>query len=317
MPSPAISQEEFITLFERHGAAGMAKVTGLDVRGINRRRKSIEGRVGRSLVPPDLLRSSKSRVHFERITPQRVSIQVDDGYVFIGSDAHYWPDIVSPAHRAFVKLARKLKPEAVIMNGDMLDGASISRHPPIGWENQPSLIDEIDTVKKRLSEIQKASKAALFWPLGNHDARFEMRLAAKAPEYARVHGVHLQDHFPDWTPCYSVWINNEVVVKHRYKGGVHATHNNTVSSGKTMVTGHLHSAKVTPYDDYNGTRYGVDCGTMADPSGPQFEYAEDNPKNHRQAFCVLRFIDGLLMEPMLVTVVDEGTVQFRQELIKV
>ncbi len=64
-----------------------------------------------------------------------------------------------------------------------------------------------------------------------------------------------------------------MIIKHRYKGGVHATHNNTVSSGVSICTGHLHSLKVTPYSDYNGVRYGVDTGTLAETDGPQFTYA--------------------------------------------
>ena len=110
----------------------------------------------------------------------------------------------------------------------------------------------------------------MVWTLGNHDGRFETRLATVAREYAELHGVSLKDHFPAWGACWAAWINNDVVVKHRYKGGVHATHNNTMWAGKTIVTGHLHSAKVTPFDDYDGTRYGVDCGCLADPYGDQF-----------------------------------------------
>jgi hypothetical protein len=49
--------------------------------------------------------------------------------------------------------------------------------------------------------------------------------------------------------------------KHRMKGGIHAAHNNTLHAGTTMVTGHLHSVKVTPFSDYNGTRWDVDTGT--------------------------------------------------------
>ena len=109
------------------------------------------------------------------------------------------------------------------------------------------------------------------------------------------------------------------MIKHRGpKGGVHATHNNTIAAGKTMVTNHLHSLKVTPYDDYNGTRFGVDTGTLADPNGPQFlDYSEDNPKNHRSGFAVLTFRRGVLMWPEIVAVVDKDHVQFRGELIKV
>jgi hypothetical protein len=41
-------------------------------------------------------------------------------------------------------------------------------------------------------------------------------------------------------------VNDSVMVKHRWKGGIHATHNNAVESGVSFCTGHLHSAKVTP-----------------------------------------------------------------------
>lgn len=249
----------------------------------------------------------------------RIPLTIKNGIVLVGSDAHYWPGKPSTAHRAFVHFARKLSPAAVICNGDPFDGASISRHPPIGWENRPSVADELKVCQERLGEIAGAAYGAKkIWALGNHDARFETRLASIAGEYAKVKGFHLQDHFPDWTPCWSVWVNGNVVIKHRYKGGVHATHNNAVMSGKTMITGHLHSAKVTPFTDYNGTRYGVDTGCMADPWGPQFlDYSEDNPKSWREGFCVLTFIDGKLLMPELVSVWNKKTVQFRGELIVV
>jgi hypothetical protein len=96
-----------------------------------------------------------------------------------------------------------------------------------------------------LSEIEKvAPKARRIWTLGNHDSRFETRLATVAPEYANVHGVHLKDNFPLWEPCWATFINSDVVVKHRFKSGLHAPHNNTMWAGRTIVTGHLHSQKI-------------------------------------------------------------------------
>jgi hypothetical protein len=130
-------------------------------------------------------------------------------------------------------------------------------------------------------------------------------------------GIHLRDHFPNWEPGWSCWVN-DVVVKHRFKGGIHATHNNAVTSGKHMVTGHLHSAKVTPWTDYNGTRYGVDTGCLADPDHRAFvDYTEDNPKNWRSAFALLTFHKGRLLMPELVQVFDDKHVEFRGEVIKV
>ena len=109
-----------------------------------------------------------------------------------------------------------------------------------------------------------------------------------------------------------------MVIKHRYKGGIHATHNNTLWAGKTVVTGHLHSLKVTPFSDYNGIRWGVDTGTLADPYGPQFEnYTEQNPANWRSGFVVLTFKDGTLLDPEIVRVVGERKVSFRGEVVRV
>lgn len=312
MVVPLLSQADFIADFESMGAEKMARKHQISVRGIHARRGRIEKKIGRRLASPNYMSCPKGEA------PGRLHCEIDTGTVLIGSDCHYWPGIVSPAHRAFVKFCKELQPKAVIMNGDMMDGAAISRHSPIGWEKRPTVIDEIETIQERLGEITKATyKAKKYWPLGNHDARFETRLATVAPEYARVHGVHLRDHFPDWEPCWSVWINNEVVVKHRFKGGIHATHNNTMNAGKTMVTGHLHSLKVTPLTDYNGTRFGVDTGTMADPFGPQFEYQEDNPRNHRSGFAVLTFARGKLLWPELAHVLSETEVEFRGTIVSV
>ena len=249
--------------------------------------------------------------------PHRAELQIKAGVVLVASDAHYWPGEPSLMHRALVKFCKNLKPAAIIFNGDVIDAPTVSRHPAIGWETRPKLADEIEAAKDRLHEIVLAAyKAEKIWNLGNHDLRFETRLASVAPEYAKIHGVHLKDHFPLWRPAWSTFINDQVVIKHRFKGGIHATHNNTLWAGKTIVTGHLHSAKVTPFSDYNGTRYGVDGGCIADPNAKAFvDYTEDNPKNWRSAFCVLTFRNGLLLQPELVVPWDDECVQFRGEII--
>jgi hypothetical protein len=239
--------------------------------------------------------------------------------VLVGSDAHYFPGLPSTAHRGFVEFARRLRPSIVVLNGDVLDGCTISRHPPIGWNQLPSIKEELNVCQERLEEIAAASgKAAKYWPLGNHDARFETKLAQVAPEFRDVHGISLSDHFPAWTGCWSLHINNNTVIKHRYKGGLHAPYNNTVSAGMSIVTGHLHSQKTTPHTNYLGTTYGVDTGCLADIYSPAFQdYLEDNPRNWRSGFCVLTFHDGILLPPELVTVMDENHVYFRGTLHEV
>jgi len=310
------SDAEFVEMFETIGPQEMSKKLGVQVRTIYRRRLRIEKLIERELVPPNGPRRSPRVVSKH---PAIIELDVPDGVVLVGSDAHYWPHVVTPAHRAFVQFCTNLRPKVVIMNGDVMDGSSISRYPPIGWEHRPTVKDEVDTITERLGEISSAAKnAKLVWPLGNHDGRFEARLANVAPEYAGMYGAHLSDHFPEWWSCWEARINADVVVRHRFKGGIHATHNNTMWSGRTMITGHLHSLKVTPFADLNGNRFGVDTGTLATPYGPQFaDYTELSPVNWRSGFVVLTFRDGRLMWPEIVHVVDENCVEFRGEIIEV
>lgn len=308
MPIPRCSDAEFIQIFESLGAAKTARKLKIDVRTVHRRRRRIEKDTGTPLQAPAGPAQNVNLVEH----PQRACYEIEDGVVLIGSDAHYWPNYISTAHRGFTRACEELKPKVVVLNGDVCDFARISRFPPQNWEHTPTLIDEIETAKERLQEILDASpNAKHVWTLGNHDARFEARLAHIAPEYALIHGVHLQDHFPEWRPAWACWINDSVVIKHRWKSGIHATHNNAMQSGKSMVTGHLHSLKVTPWTDYNGTRWGVDSGTLADTYGPQFSYAEDSPRNWRSGFAVLTFCGGEMLQPDLAMVRKEGEMEFR------
>lgn len=309
---------DFIALFEQYGAAQTAKRLGVHVRKVYERRSRLETKIGRQLKAPAY---NNTTTRHADPHPHRVDAEVQNGVVLVGGDGHYWPGEASTAHRAFVKFCKEMKPRLVVMNGDAFDGANVKRHPPIGWEKLPTVIEELEAVQERLGEIEAATPRGtrLIWPLGNHDGRFETRLATVAPEYTHVHGFHLKDHVgPRWEPCWLAVINDDVVVKHRYKGGIHATHNNTMWAGKTIVTNHLHSGKVTPFTDYNGTRYGVDTGCLADPQGPQFvDYTEAGPLNWRSGFAVLTFHKGQLLFPELVTVFDRNHVQFRGQVIRV
>jgi hypothetical protein len=308
------TDEEFMEAWRTHqSAVKVARALGISERNIHARRRRIEARTGTDMPCADKVTVAHS---------QRLDLGILNGTIIVFSDAHFWPGLHSTAYRGLVRVIERLKPQAVINNGDSFDGASISRYPRIGWDKTPSVIEELKANEIALGEIEDTAKKArrnvsLVWCLGNHDARFENRLAANAPEFEQVNGFRLKDHFPEWRPAWAAW-NGQTVIKHRYKGGIHATHNNTLNSGASMVTGHLHSLKVTPFSDYNGTRFGVDTGTLADPRGPQFEnYLEDGPTNWRSGFAVLTYNDGRLMWPEVATVWDRKHIEFRGQLIEV
>jgi len=312
------TDEEFIALWNQHGSASkIAKILDIDLRNVHKRRKKLQER--HTIV---LAGAHEKSPTFNVTIPNngvRVNVELDNGVIMVGSDCHYYPNIISTAHRAFVHLAKELSPKMLIMNGDVFDGSSASSHSPIGWQQTPAVKQELDACRDRLGEIEDVAKnAKLHWTWGNHDLRFNTRLAAQAgTAFEGVHGMNLTDHFPRWKFSTSIMVNDHTMIKHRWHNGIHAVYNNTLKSGTSIVTGHLHSLKVTPFTDYNGTRYGVDTGTMANIDDPAFFYVEDSPVNWRSGLAVLTFYNGKLMPPELCEVISEGLVYFRGQIIEV
>ena len=313
MPLPRCSREEFVELFRRLGADKTAKELKTTPRAVYKRRKYIENELGITILSPHSL---NTRLPVER--KERKELEVQDGYVLIGSDIHIWPDIETVAMKGLVKFCKKLQPKVVILNGDVMDFPSISRWNPLGWENRPLVVEELKAAQEWTNKVVNAApNAERVWTLGNHDARFEATFAKRIPEAERVHGLHLKDHFPYWEGAQSCWINDDVCVKHRWKGGIHAAWRNVVESGVSIVTGHLHNPSVRPYTDYRGTRFGVDGGMTAYTFGPQFTYLEDNPRNWRSAFTVLKFVSGVLLVPQLARVHNDDAIDYCNELTRV
>jgi len=322
-PTETCSDTEFIQLWgQLQSATRISEHLGVSIRAVHSRRRWIEDHYKMTLGSSDHrgLKYDKNRP--KSFSPlKQIDLGILDGCVIVFSDAHFIPSQRTTAFKGLLWAIQEFKPKAVICNGDAFDGATISRHD-VTDQPQSSVIQELKACQGALGEIEETAKAErhnvkLLFTFGNHDVRFANRLAQQAPQFRDVKGFKLTDHIPDWEFCWAVWPTPEVVVKHRYKGGVHATHNNAVSSGVSICTGHLHSLKVTPFSDYNGVRYGIDSGTLAEIDGPQFTYAELNPSNHRSGFAVLNFFNGQLLWPELVHKFSEDHIEFRGEVIDV
>jgi hypothetical protein len=320
---PKVSREEFINIWSRYGSANLvAKHLDVSERSVLNRRRRIEKEINQPLINFDDRAKKYSQFQPIQTSLNKIELGVLDQTIIVFSDAHFWPNEYTTAYKGLLWAIKELKPHVVINNGDAFDGASISRHPPLGWNHTPSVIEELKAVQTHLGEIEETAKSArhnckLLFTWGNHDTRFANKLASQAPQYKEVHGFKLEDHLPAWEFAWSVWPTKDCVIKHRYKNGIHAAHNNTVNAGISIVTGHLHSLKVTPFADYNGNRYGVDTGTLAEPYGPQFDYGEGNPLNHRSGFAVLTFKGGRILWPELVHKWSENQVEFRGQIINV
>lgn len=321
MPPTLLSDDEFARVWSESGCSPqtVAERTGVAVRTAYRRRAQMAKRgIELGTIPrhtgqsyPDWGEMGTGRVY-----RRQLDMQIDTGTALVFSDAHWWPDQPKTvAHEALLLLIKSLKPRAVFANGDLLDGARISRHAPHGWSQLPTVKEELEVCQDYMAEIEWLLPRGCHkrWHVGDHCNRFDKALVSAAPEFGGV-VERLEDHFSRWDFAWSTCINDDVMVKHRHHNGVHAAYNNTLKGGRSVVTGHLHRLLVTPWSEYNGIRWGVDGGTLAEPNAPQFEYAENNPSPHTSGFAVLSFKDGRLLPPELVTVMD-GKAFFRSECI--
>ena len=308
MPTPALSEALKIQAIDTFRAAGGNKTIAAQRLGVPV--NTFRHRLALALesFPQGGVAISGTRI------PQRIRTNIRDGIAMVFNDAHLWPDHRSVAHGAFLRIAPQLKPVALFDAGDSLDGASISRHPMSGNDDLPSVQEELFAVLEQRGEMAEACPGArLYWSPGNHCLRFDNYLAQNAPKLSGVKGLTLAENLPGWKMAYGFevnWETDPLLVLHNWKGGVHANHNNAVSSGVHCATGHDHAQGIARYTNERGTLYGINAGLFADTNGPQFRYTQGRPKNWRSGFAVLTFKDGLLLPPELVEVV-RGKAYFR------
>lgn len=297
----------------------VAAKLGVDIRNVYNRRRTLEKKYDIKLNSWDAQQKSIIEQHtFIPRDRHRLKTTFAGGSCVVFSDAHYWPGEATVGHLALLEVCRDIKPGMVVANGDIYDGARISRHEPMytGVMQLPTPRQELDAVRERMAEIEDASRGARrFWTIGNHDSRLHRYIAVNAPELSDMPGLALWDYFNGWEHGWSLMVNESVMIKHRYHNGIHAAYNNTLKAGTSIVTGHLHRLCVTPWGDYNGRRYGVDTGTLSDPLGEQYTYLEANPTPWCSGFVVLTFDEnGTLLPPELCEVIN-GHAYFRGQKV--
>jgi len=232
--------------------------------------------------------------------PATHTIELKSGSVLIGGDLHIWPGQEPAMWNAFCKIAWRLKPQVIVLNGDIIDGARVSRHGALLGQQAPKVNDEVIAAQKLLGMLPNAQHK--IWTMGNHDIRVDNYLANQASELEDYAGK-LSDRFPNYKFCYAVVVN-EVEIRHRFRGGIHSAWNNALHSGVTIVTGHTHQLQVTAVRNRHGSHWGIEGGMLADPNSKQFEYAEGAPSRAQEGFVVLSFDeDGKVMPPELCEMV--------------
>ena len=231
--------------------------------------------------------------------------------VLVGGDAHLWPGEPPLMWKAFAKVAKKIRPDAIVLNGDILDGARVSRHGRYLGSQAPTVGEELEMVKRCIKMLPTVSEQ--IWTMGNHDIRFDNYLANNAGELDEYVGS-LADRFPQWHFAWATVIN-EVEIRHRFRGGIHTAWNNALHSGINIVTNHTHQLQITAVRNRRGSHYGVETGMLGDPNSPAFEYTEGVVSRAMPGFVLLSFDeDGNMMPPELAEMI-RGRPVFRGEYV--
>jgi hypothetical protein len=106
--------------------------------------------------------------------------RIDNSNGLIISDLHF-PYQHNGAITSALEFGLKKNVDFILINGDLLDFAAISRHER-EWR-QRSPYEEFEAARQFLRELRKAfPKARVIFKEGNHDERWEKWLYVKAPE---------------------------------------------------------------------------------------------------------------------------------------
>lgn len=308
-----VTDEEFIAAWRRYNSpTGVRQATGLaSESSVMQRRNRIEARYGIDLPTiSDRVTPHSPVLKFER----RRSVKCKRAVTF--SDAHFYPDHGTLAVDALCEVIKNIKPDLVVCLGDALDATQLSRFDPTrGWHTPPSVAEQIDCMQTEMGRIQVAAgKAQLLMCLGNHDARLSRYLAVRAPEFENLPGTKLEDYIPAWPLSWTIEVNENTMLRHRpISGGMHSSYQSPLRAGMHFVHGHLHNLNVRSVPRYKGFHYGVDAGSLSDPTSDAFDYAEDAIP-HVQGFAVLSYEDGELLMPELCYI-QNGGAYFRGQKI--
>ena len=279
-------------------------------------RTTFQGRLQRAKTRFPELITEEDRLAYNNFRsawayPDFYSPEGDIRTVLIGGDAHIWPGEPSFMWKAFAKTAKKLRPDAIVLNGDIIDGARLSRHGRMPGGRSPALLDELNAVREHLKMLPFAKHR--IWTMGNHDIRVDNYIAAHAPEVEEYAGS-FTERFRDWHFCYATFINN-VEIRHRFRGGIHAAWNNALHTGITIVTNHTHQLNLASVRNRNGSVYGIETGMLGDPASAAFEYTEGKVSRACQGFVLLSFDeDGNIMPPEFCEMV-RGRPAFRGQFV--
>jgi UDP-2,3-diacylglucosamine pyrophosphatase LpxH len=241
---------------------------------------------------------------------EKIVCNVRGKTIAVISDLH-----IPHENKSFVKLEieslNDLKPEIIILNGDILDCLALSAFDHDMKDDESSLEYEIGKAKEFLRDLRKACPdSKIVFLEGNHEMRLRKYLMRRAPELNGL--VTLPDLLSfdkfgiEWMPARReavIAVENDTLVGHfdiARKNAGYTARELVERHNKNIVQGHVHRAayvtKNTGTEELVGVEGGCGCELRPDyASYPNWANAFvliDVDKEGKKMFKLIHFKDG-------------------------
>jgi len=167
--------------------------------------------------------------------------------VVIVSDVHV-PYNCHRATKAFLDFVGDVKPDQIVLNGDILDMHAASSHGDAGTDSL--IMDELEAGSEFLDRIRVASpRSKVHFNEGNHEQRLTRYVAKNAPNLRGMTTVpsalSLAKRRITWLPYGKVhFVSDKLGVTHGTHHGTHYARDTLVKYGMSLVVGHAHRPQI-------------------------------------------------------------------------
>lgn len=195
---------------------------------------------------------------------------------------------------AAIRAAKKAKVVGILLNGDIMDSAEISRHDRDA--ESEDYCTEIAMVREFLAMIRNEFKdARIVYKAGNHEERLDSYIMKNAPAFKDLEGFNLPSllHLEEQGIA---WVKDRRVIKlgklnvihgHEYNGsgGVSPARWLYLRAGDCAIMGHCHRTSEhhkREITDYNVATWSIGCACHLKP-----RWCSQNEWNHGFAIVEL------------------------------
>lgn len=215
---------------------------------------------------------------------------LENGIVAVASDFHV-PFQDEEAVNAFIGYCREVKPDVIVINGDLVDMYMLSKFAKGEGRNPMSEIEEAREILSALAD--ECADSDIYYVIGNHEQRLEKTILTKAPELASliedVFSIFKLDKIAVYG-CGTLTINDNFVFKH----GTLLGNKSGLSAIKEMENAYLsgasgHTHRLAKYIARKAGRKFIwlETGCMCSME-PEYML---NP-NWQQGFAMIQFEDS-------------------------